>query len=53
MLWIFLGMAFGMAHYVRSPRPQQTAVAPEAYGPDPASVSDHALGPSGAGSAGP
>lgn len=53
MLWIFLGMAFGMSHYARSPRRQQTVVAPEAFGPDPASVRGQALRPSGARSAGP
>jgi hypothetical protein len=53
MLWVFLGMAFGMAHYVRSPSARQTAEVPEAYGADPASVRGHALRPSGARSAGP
>lgn len=53
MLWVFLGMAFGMAHYVRSPSTRQTAEVPEAYGADPASVRGHALRPSGAKSAGP
>ena len=53
MLWVFLGMAFGMAHYVRSPSARPTAEVPEAYGADPASVRGHALRPSGARSAGP
>lgn len=45
MLWIFLGMTLGMAHYVRSPSPQRTAAAPELGGSAPASVRGQALPP--------
>jgi len=49
MLWIFLGLAFGMTQYVRSPGPRQTAVVvPKPPGRAPASVTEPGPGASGA-----
>jgi hypothetical protein len=38
MLWVFLGLVFGVAHYARSASPTRTELAPEPHGLAPASV---------------
>jgi hypothetical protein len=48
MLWVFLGMVFGVAHYARSASPEQTTLAQEPYGLAPASVREPRLRASGA-----
>lgn len=50
MLWIFLGLVFGLAHYVRSPAPQQSVTAP--VPPRPARASGRGLRASAVRSAG-
>jgi hypothetical protein len=49
MLWVFLGIVFGMAHYARSASPQQTVLGPEPLGSAiPAAATGHELRASGA-----
>jgi len=48
MLWVFLGLVFGVAHYARLASPEQTESAPEPHGLAPASVREPRLRASGA-----
>jgi len=51
MLWVFFGIVFGMAHYVRSPKPQRTVAALEPCAPADVQVTGHNMPASGSPSA--